>query len=271
MISSAISYKDSVIYYLKSGWGERILFLFHGYGESAGSFEMLAEKLTDRFTIIAVDLPFHGRTAWNEGSPVKPQEFVDIMDAIAGKESKRLSPWLICGYSMGGRIALTILQLVPERIRHLILLAPDGLKSNGWYWLATHTFLGNRLFKFTMHHPAWFMGVLKTGKRFNLVNQSIYKFSISYLQDARVRMDLYQRWTGLKDFRPSIGKIKKMLMKENIPVDLIYGRFDRIIRYEQADKVRSGIENRTRVTILDAGHQLIHPKTLDAIVKIIIG
>src|ERR1700746_3416144 len=116
-----------------------------------------------------------------------------------------------------------------------------------------------------MQKPAWFMRFFRTGKKLKIVNQSIYKFAISYLQDPGIRMDLYQRWTGLKKFKPDVRKIKKILLKENILIDIVYGRFDRIITYQEAKKFRSGIEEQTRLTILDAGHQLFHPKTIDAI------
>jgi pimeloyl-ACP methyl ester carboxylesterase len=268
MISSAISYKNSVIHYLKAGSGERLLFFFHGYGETAASFTTAAEKLGHHFTIIAMDLPFHGKTGWHESLVVKPGELMDILDAIAARESKRLNKWLISGYSLGGRIALMILQLMPERINRVVLLAPDGFKINGWYWLATQSYLGNRLFRYTMKNPGWFMRFLSIGNRLKVVNQSIYKFAISYLQDPGIRMDLYQRWTGLREFRPDVGKIKKIVLKENILVDLVYGRFDRIIRYEHAEKFRSGIEEQTRLILLDAGHQLFHPKTIDAITRV---
>jgi hypothetical protein len=45
---------------------------------------------------------------------------------------------------------------MPEQIEKLVLLAPDGLKVNFWYWLATQTWLGKNSFCFTMKHPGWF-------------------------------------------------------------------------------------------------------------------
>lgn len=271
MITSFISYRDSAIHYLKSGGGERILFFFHGYGESATSFQGIADQLGDHFTSIAIDLPYHGKTEWNEGLVVRPEELIDILDEIAARESNRLNPWVISGYSMGGRIALSVLQRVPERISQLILLAPDGLKISTWYRLATQSYLGNRLFRYTMKNPAWFMQFLRLGKKLKLVNQSIYKFAISYLQDEGIRMDLYKRWTGMKRFTPDIGKIKKIVLKDNIFIVLIYGRYDRIIRYEKAGEFRSGIEDQTSLTIVDTGHQLLHAKTIDLIARTFIG
>jgi pimeloyl-ACP methyl ester carboxylesterase len=220
--------------------------------------------------MIAIDLPYHGKTEWNENLIVKPEELIDILDEIAARESKRLNPWVISGYSMGGRIALSVLQYVPERISQLVLLAPDGLKISGWYRLATQSYIGNRLFRYTMKNPAWFMQFLRVGKKLNLVNQSIYKFAISYLQDEGIRRDLYTRWTGMKRFRPDMGKIKKIVLKDNIFIALIYGRYDRIIRYEQAGKFRSGIEDQTSLTIVETGHQLLHAKAIDVIASIFI-
>ena len=271
MISSSFSYKSSKIHYLKSGRKEEILFFFHGYGESAASFENIAERLSDHFRIIAIDLPFHGKTEWNEGQVVKPEDLLEILDSIAGLESERLSKWTVSGYSMGGRIALMLLQIAPERISHLVLIAPDGLTINWWYWLATQTMTGKQLFRYTMHHPGWFKGLLRLGKSSGLVNPSEFNFSMSYLQDPGIRMDLYQRWIGMKGFRPSVKKIKKLMLREKIHVDIIYGRFDRIISQDTGKEFQKGIENHVRVVLLDVGHQLLHAKTMDAIVRVFIN
>ncbi|MFI5154927.1 MAG: alpha/beta hydrolase [Chitinophagales bacterium] len=271
MVSCSIPYKRSLIHYQKSGIGPRPLFCFHGYGESGDSFALLAPYLHETYTLIAIDLPFHGQTLWEEGLNCLPAEMLEIIDRIGNQEDLLPSRITIAGYSMGGRVALSLLEIIPEKIERLILLAPDGLKMNGWYWLATHTFLGNRLFRFTMAYPAWFLGSLRLLGRIKGVNQSIHKFAISYLEDRQMRNDLYDCWITMRAFKPSSKEIKRLIVKYKILVDLIYGRFDRMIRYEGGKVFSKGIESQCRLSILQAGHQLIHPKNLEPIISIFLS
>src|SRR6267142_2769 len=140
-----IAFRSSSFHYSFWGSGERILFAFHGYGESAATFEFLAETLGRDFTIIALDMPFHGQTEWKEeGLFFDPQDLLSVMEGIAAGLPGREEGWWLLGYSMGGRIALQVLELVPARVRRLVMLAPDGLFVNPWYWVSTQTRPGNR-------------------------------------------------------------------------------------------------------------------------------
>ena len=65
--ASFLSYLSSRIHYYTWGAGPRILFAFHGYGESGNSFAFFGPAVAPGLTLVAIDLPFHGLTAWNEG------------------------------------------------------------------------------------------------------------------------------------------------------------------------------------------------------------
>src|SRR5438477_13115821 len=82
----------------------------------------------------------------------------------------------LMGFSLGGRMALALYEKMSPSVERLVLLAPDGLKVNFWYWLSTQTWIGNRLFLFTMNHPSWFFSFLKGLNKLKLVNVSIFKF-----------------------------------------------------------------------------------------------
>ena len=118
---------------------------------------------------------------------------------------------------------------MPARIEKIVLLAPDGLKVNFWYWLATQTWIGNKLFAFTMKHPGWFFGFLKVLNKLKLVNASIFKFVNYYIGDKEVRRLLYERWTTLRKIKPNLKQIKSLLRSNKTPVRLVYGKHDRII------------------------------------------
>ena len=117
------------------------------------------------------------------------------------------------GFSLGGRIALTLFQLIPEKVDRIVLLAPDGLKVNFWYWLSTQTFLGNKLFAFTMKKPGWFFGFLKMLNKLGMVNASVFKFVNYYIGNPEIRQALYVRWTAMRKLKPYLKKVKSLDQK----------------------------------------------------------
>ena len=268
MYSDTITFGSSRIHYCRWGTGSKLLLCLHGYGERAQSFAFLEEALGQTFTLVAIDLPFHGPTDWKEGLFLDPKDFLSLVRGVVAGLPGADGPWWVMGYSMGGRLALHMLQLAPEKIARLVLLAPDGLTLNPWYWLATQTRPGNRLFRWTMRHPQWFFGVLRLGNTLKAVNPSVYKFTAHYIGDPQVRQDLYTRWTTLRGFRPDLRRIRSIIRDRQLPVRILYGRFDRIIRKTAGEKFRAGgIGEHCRLTILPAGHQLLQPYNLPAIVQ----
>ena len=259
---------QSHVHYSCWGTGEQLLLCFHGYGESAASFQFLAEALGGRFTILAIDLPFHGETQWRDGLYLDPADLLSILQQIvSGLPCGSSADWWLLGYSMGGRVALQLLELAPEKVRRLVLLATDGLQMNPWYWLATQTGPGNRLFRWTMKKPAWLFFLLRTGHVLRLVNPSIYKFTAHYVDDQRVRENLYARWTTMRGFRPDLDKVGALIRRHRIPVELLYGSYDRIIRWERGERFRRRNIPFCNLVLLSAGHQLLQARFLEVIVK----
>ena len=262
-----ITFRQSRFHYSSWGTGERILFGLHGYGESAHSFGFLEAALGRDFTLVAIDLPFHGETEWQEGFYLAPADLLTVLDEIALRLPHRLPGWWLLGYSMGGRVALQLLQLAPDKIHRVVLLATDGLQMNPWYWLVTQTSAGNRLFRWTMRRPAWLFFLLKTGHALRLVNPSIYKFTAHYVDDQRVREKLYARWTTMRGFRPDLKVIGSLIRQHQIPIRLLYGSYDRIIRWERGERFRRRNAMYCELILLQAGHQLLQAKFLEVIVK----
>src|SRR6266487_4172329 len=120
-----LQYKNSTISYYRFGSGPNVAICFHGYGEDASTFVFLEKFAGDQYSFISIDLPFHGKTVWNEGLNFIHTELVEIIKEISELKNQKLS---IIGFSLGGRIVLSLYQAMPEQIEKLILLAPDGLK-----------------------------------------------------------------------------------------------------------------------------------------------
>ncbi|MDR3715674.1 MAG: alpha/beta hydrolase [Puia sp.] len=276
MQSFFLTYRSSRIHFLQGGHGDKILLCFHGYGETAASFAFLEGPLGTAFTLLAIDLPFHGKTEWNEGMSFSMESLLEILQGIEllkdladgtgtptpGKKQARI---LLTGFSMGGRIALSLLEKIPDRVEKIILLAPDGLTVNPWYWLATQTRPGNRIFRYTMKHPGWFFLVLRIGNLLGAVNPSVYKFTRNYVDNPAVREALYHRWTVLRNFRPDIPVITSLVRERRIPVRLLYGQYDRIIRSGKGERFKKNIDPFGELFLLPSGHQLLLEKHLEPI------
>jgi pimeloyl-ACP methyl ester carboxylesterase len=273
-------YKNSQVSYYRFGTGPQAAICFHGYGEDATSYAFLEKYLGERFSLYAIELPFHGHTDWQEGLLFTHEDLQQITEGILGLDSNpSTSPGtrtiynklILLGFSLGGRIAVSLYQSQPEKVSRLILMAPDGLKVNFWYWLSTQTWLGNKLFALTMKKPGWFFGLLKVFNKLKLVNASIFKFVNYYIGDPEARRLLYARWISLRKLKPNLKRVKSFVRQQDTPVRLIYGKHDRIILSSVGEKFKHGIEDHCEIKIIHSGHQVLHEKHIEELLPILTG
>jgi pimeloyl-ACP methyl ester carboxylesterase len=276
-LQHSLDYKNSRISYQRFGSGKHTLLAFHGYGEEAGAFAFLEKYIGDQYTIYAIDLPYHGKTEWREGLNFSTSDLVDIVKKIITRANvmesgqTRNAKVSLAGFSLGGRMLLSLYETEPAMFDRLLLMAPDGLKVNFWYWLSTQTWPGNKFFAFTMRNPQWFFGFLKLLNKLKLVNASIFKFVNYYIGNKEVRQLLYDRWTTLRAVKPDLGKIKKLIAHHSTPVNLIYGKHDRIILSSVGEKFRRGIEVHCQLSVIESGHQVLHEKHVRDILQSLKG
>lgn len=268
VLSEFLPYRASVIHYLVIGTGPRLVFGLHGYGESAHSFAFVGSGLQHTHTLVAIDLPFHGKTDWKEGVLMDPSQLQEILQQLMAKVSPGNHSATLIGFSFGARLSLTLIDRYPGTYERLILLAPDGLVVNRWYWIATQTTAGNRFFAFTMKNPQWFFLLIQTGATIGVVNSSIQKFTRQYIHNKQVRQDLYNRWTCMRKFTPSLKKVKKNILKNAISVRMLYGEHDRMIAPSFGKKFRKGIESFSTLQVIDSGHQVLHEKNAQHIITL---
>jgi pimeloyl-ACP methyl ester carboxylesterase len=253
----SLIYKNSTLNYRRFGDGKKMLFCFHGYGEDASSFVFLEKIIGHQFTIISLDFPFHGSTEWKEELLFTPDDLIKVIDKICNSSHQKIS---ILGYSMGGRVALQLLQTFPDKIEKLILIAPDGLHNNIWHKLSTQTFIGNKLFSFSMNHPKWMFVSMNVLYKLGFFNKSIFNFVHYYLDDRSSRLQLYKRWTTMRKFNPDLHLLKKIIHNKKIPISIMFGRYDRVIVTKRGIHFQKNIAEFVTVKEIEAGHQLLKPK-----------
>lgn len=104
----------------RSEWGDAslpALVCLHGVTSYGGHFAKLAERLCDRFHIVALDLRGHGTSPWEPPWNLE-QHVADVLEAAPEGPAS----WL--GHSFGGRIAYEVAAAVPDRVERLVLLDP---------------------------------------------------------------------------------------------------------------------------------------------------
>jgi pimeloyl-ACP methyl ester carboxylesterase len=261
MQQQIIAYKKSLINVLLFGTGHKWLICLHGYGENGYSFQPLEKKLGDEYTLVAIDLPFHGETEWSEGLLMTSNDLINILSTIIQQNENikdKPSKFSMLAFSLGGRVAMHLLQSTPAQIERMVLIAPDGLHKNFWYWLGTQTSLGNKLFAYTMRKPYWFFTLTGFAHKVRLLNKSIIRFIHYYLDDKTERLLLYQRWTTMRSFKPNPNTITHAINNYQIPVRFLFGSYDRIILSKRSNFFKNS--KHVKITIINAGHQLLKEK-----------
>ncbi len=267
MKPSWLRYRSSDIAYLKAGSGPRLAVCFHGFMEDASGFLALSEHLPDH-TLIAFDLPFHGRTNWHEGLKLSVQEWINI---IAQCPEIGDRDYGIIGYSMGGKMALTVYQTRPERVPFLWLIAPDGLKPDPWHHFATHTTVGHAIMRYNLRNPRGFMRLLDLLEKSRLLNGSIAKFVRYYMQDETMREKVYQTWMTFRDFRPDANMIREEIRRNKTEVSMVFGRYDKLCPAARGHAFTERMSSLIRMKTLQTGHLLMRPHHLQELAKALTG
>ena len=253
----------SVVCY-RWGTGPEVIIALHGFGEQASSFAHWGASVPDGFSLYAPDLPLHGESTWREDVPFTNDHLHELFRRITGEN------FILCGYSMGGRLCLSYIQAWPERVDRLVLLAPDGLKVNFWYWLASQTRGGNDLFRYTMAHPGWFLGGVRILGALRLINRGVVKYVQRHLGKPENRRALYHIWTCMRTFRPDLETVRSRIRDQGIPVRLVFGRFDRIIQTSQGQRFQQGAPDQCQLLELSAGHQLLTRELTPVCLQVVI-
>lgn len=93
------------------------LVLLHGFAGTRRTWDgVLSHLRGERYRPLALDLPGHGELAGAPG----PIDFASCVASVLDRSPDR---FVLCGYSMGGRIALQLALSAPQRVRRLVLAA----------------------------------------------------------------------------------------------------------------------------------------------------
>jgi len=108
------------LHYLDWGGGARPVLLLHGFTAHAHAWDALAQALSPRYHVLALDQRGHGDSDWaRDGAYATEDHLADIAGFVEALGLPRLA---IIGHSMGGRNAIAYAACFPERVERLVLV-----------------------------------------------------------------------------------------------------------------------------------------------------
>jgi pimeloyl-ACP methyl ester carboxylesterase len=109
--------------YKELGVGKPIVIL-HGLFGFSDNWNSQAKDLSNYYKVIVVDLRNHGRSAWDEAHTYEKM----AEDVIETLDSLSINQVHVIGHSMGGKVAMHLVQKHPQRIVKLVVV-DMGVKS----------------------------------------------------------------------------------------------------------------------------------------------
>jgi pimeloyl-ACP methyl ester carboxylesterase len=252
------------LFYTKLGNGKEVLLLFHGFGQDNTAFTPLARSLSQRYTCYIFDLYFHGKSKWaHNEQPLEKKEWRTILQRFL--HENKIDSFSLLGYSMGGKFVLATLEAYADKVNKVFLLAPDGVKTNFWYYLATYPLLLRKLFRSMINHPDRFLSISKTLHRFGIIEKSVLRFAEYQMNTTEKRERVYYSWVVFRKLRFNIASLATLVNQHAIPITIIVGKYDNVITPASMNNFLKRL-HQPRFILIEAGHNLLSHPELDELI-----
>lgn len=258
------TYKDYQLEYLVIGNGEKKALAFHGFGRTAEDY-MVLKSLKDKYTIYSFNLLHHGNSKFLTNKQVWTKaDLKELFEAFLNQNNIKITS--LFAYSLGGKVALCLAELLPKKIAELFLMAPDGIKINVWYNLVTKFWLTNLIYKHFIKNPKPVHYFARFLKAIGLLDKRIYKFAYHQTNSKYKREMVYKAWMTFRELNPDLAVVAKNINEQNVTTHLFFGKYDRIISSDIAHQLTDKLKGNCKFYILDSGHDLVTEK-LDKYLK----
>ncbi|HSE92877.1 MAG TPA: alpha/beta fold hydrolase [Methylomirabilota bacterium] len=221
---------------LQAGGGTPLLFL-HGAG-AAGRWLTFHERLAGRFTVLAPSHPGHGGSPaaeWIEHISDLAFHYLDLLDALG------LDRVHLVGASFGGWIAAEMATMASHRLVSLTLIAPVGIKVEGWIYPFLFAMELPQLVQTLFHDP---MAAMALAPRDTATIDGLAEIYRERAALARVAWNPY-----LYD-----PLLRRRLARITAPTLLCWGEHDRLAPRVCADTWAREIPGATLATFDRSGH-----------------
>jgi len=152
--------------------------------------------------------------------------------------------------------------MLAAKIDHLILLAPDGIKTSFWYSFATYPLLIRKLFKRSINKPGLFFTLNKVLGTLGVMDKGLLKFTSKQMDTPEKRHRVYYSWIVFRKMIYQPSTIARIINSHGVSTHVFLGRYDKVITPESVKGWIGQLEN-CHPHILEVGHNDLVVATAD--------
>ncbi len=225
------------LYYRKTGNGDTAVLWFHGFGQNHLAFDKVIEPQTEKFTHYTFDLFFHGNSVWVGEGPIGKHIWKELIQRFI--EQAGISRFNVVGFSIGCRFAVTLAEHFPDRINHLIMLAPDGVQFRFWYSIATYPYLLRKLFHHIVTKPTAWNRLLSFLEITRIIDRKLLRFAQRQMDNEPKRERVYRSWVNFRHLKSNATGLAQLAEVHKVTVTIIAGTRDKLVPARLVQKLKN--------------------------------
>ncbi|MBU1172846.1 MAG: alpha/beta hydrolase [Proteobacteria bacterium] len=222
-----------------------VIVMVHGFGGNKDNWVLMADEMTKKYRVIALDLPGHGDSASDESISYTIENQAkwlnEFMDKLHIKKAHMI------GNSMGGAICVEFTHLYSEKVLSMTLVDSAGLNKTESEYIqllkkgVNPLVVGNpdeykKLMDLVMEKKPYMPGSMIAV----MTEQKI----------ARKAMDE----KIFKDILTDVSQVGDFLSDIHTPTLIIWGDHDRVIHVDNAEEFHQRIKGSQKVILEGVGH-----------------
>ena len=232
------------INYSVKGTSQQTVVLLHGYLESKEMWRELSDFLSEKYKVICIDLPGHGKT--KTFSNEHTMEFMaDVVNTVIQKLN--INRFLLIGHSMGGYVSLAFAEKYSEKLNALVMFHSHVYADDD-----TKKINRDREIKLVQD------GKYKTIVEVNIPNMYATKNLEKFTNDLQFSKEIALKTpesgviaalNGMKNRKDRYN----IIANTKIPILFLPGEYDNLIPYVEDDKQFIASEL-VETVVLNSGH-----------------
>ena len=226
----------------------QVLLMLHGFGASLHTWETWAEKLSENYRVIRIDLPGSGLSPPDPSGIYTDLRTEQILLALL--DQLDVAQVTLIGHSIGGRIAWDMAARNPDRVTRLVLISPDGFASPGFdYGKPPEVPASLKLMRYILPRPLLRMSLAPAYADRDLPGERLTDryFDLMRAPGGRSALLARMQQTVLTDPRPQLRRI-------TVPTLLIWGEQDAMIPISNAADYLAALPHARLVKLPGIGH-----------------
>lgn len=257
--SKFIEVNDLTVHYKEAGEGAQTFILLHGFGASVYSWREVMDDFSQKGRVIAYDRPAFGLTErpmpedWDE-NPYGMKANVELLRGLM--DTLQIEKAVLVGNSAGGGVAVAFGLEYPERVESLILVDPGvgggrGPQFPAWalplMWTPQMRHIGPLMMRDYQE------SLPKTILR-EWFNQDKLTAEVAQEPLKIFKIKNWDRAFYELTFAPAYPELRPLLPQLTVPVFIIAGQEDRLIRAFYFEAIAKEIPAAQLVLIPQCGH-----------------